>query len=75
MKRLPLGTGYAAWTGIGAVGSVIVGITTFDEPATPARLVLIAAVIAGILGLQLTQAAAREPGGVGGEPGRKGKAA
>lgn len=54
LKWLPLGTGYAAWIGIGVIGSVIVGIVVFGEPATVPRLGLIGAVIVGIVGLQLT---------------------
>lgn len=54
MKSLPLGTGYAAWIGIGVIGSVVVGIVVFGEPATIPRLGLIGAVVVGIVGLQLT---------------------
>jgi len=53
VKTLPLGTAYAVWTGIGAVGTVIVGILLFKEPATVARLVCVAMIVAGILGLKL----------------------
>ncbi len=53
LDRLPVGTAYAAWTGIGAVGTVILGILLFDEPATPARLACIALVIVGVIGLRL----------------------
>lgn len=53
VKTLPLGTAYAVWTGIGAVGTVIVGIILFKEPATVARLVCVAMIVAGILGLKL----------------------
>ena len=52
MKSLPLGTAYAVWTGIGAVGTVILGIVIFKEPATVARLVCVGLVVAGILGLK-----------------------
>ncbi|MGO4736088.1 multidrug efflux SMR transporter [Bosea sp. 2KB_26] len=51
---LPLGTAYAVWTGIGALGSVLVGILVFGEPATIARLFWIALVLAGIVGLKTT---------------------
>ena len=53
MKTLPLGTAYAVWTGIGAVGTAIVGIVIFKEPATAARLACLALIVAGILGLKL----------------------
>jgi quaternary ammonium compound-resistance protein SugE len=53
VKTLPLGTAYAVWTGIGAVGTVIVGIILFKEPATAARLVCVCLIVAGILGLKL----------------------
>jgi quaternary ammonium compound-resistance protein SugE len=55
---LPVGTGYAAWTGIGAVGTAILGILLFDEPRDVARLVCIGLIISGIVGLRLTSAAA-----------------
>ncbi len=51
---LPLGTAYAVWTGIGAIGSAVLGILLFGEPATLARLGCIALVAAGIAGLKLT---------------------
>ncbi len=54
VKALPLGTSYAIWTGIGAVGTAIAGILLFKEPATVARLVCIMLIIAGIVGLKLT---------------------
>ena len=53
MKSLPVGTAYAVWVGIGAVGTVILGIMLLDEPANPARLVSVALIIAGIIGLKL----------------------
>lgn len=53
MKSLPLGTAYAVWTGIGAVGTVILGIVLFKEPVTAARLVCVGLIVAGILGLKL----------------------
>lgn len=52
VKTLPLGTAYAVWTGIGAVGTVILGIVLFKEPATVVRLVCVALIVAGILGLK-----------------------
>ncbi len=53
VKTLPLGTAYAVWTGIGAVGTAIVGIVVFKEPATAARLACLCLIVAGILGLKL----------------------
>lgn len=53
VKTLPLGTAYAVWTGIGAVGTAIVGIVVFKEPATAARLACFALIVAGILGLKI----------------------
>ncbi len=58
LKLLPVGTGYAAWTGIGAVGTAILGILLFDEPRDVARLICIALIISGIVGLRLTSATA-----------------
>ena len=56
LKTLPLGTSYAIWTGIGALGSVAVGILVFQEPATAARMFLAALLLTGIVGLKLTSA-------------------
>jgi quaternary ammonium compound-resistance protein SugE len=53
MKSLPLGTAYAVWTGIGAVGAVTLGIVLFKEPVTAPRLVCLGLIVAGILGLRL----------------------
>ena len=53
MRSLPAGTAYAVWTGIGMVGTVILGIALLGEPATPARVVCIALILVGILGLKL----------------------
>lgn len=52
-QSLPLGTAYAVWTGIGAVGTVLVGILVFKEPATVWRLVFITTLIASIIGLKV----------------------
>lgn len=57
MKSLPVGTSYAVWVGIGAVGTAILGIVLFGEPATPGRLVSLALILAGIVGLKLASAA------------------
>jgi quaternary ammonium compound-resistance protein SugE len=56
MKTLPAGTAYAVWTGIGAVGTVTLGIILFGEPATVARLACVGLILAGIVGLKLTHA-------------------
>lgn len=53
-RSIPVGTAYAAWTGIGAVGTVVMGILLFGEPATPARLLCVGLILAGIVGLKLT---------------------
>lgn len=53
MRTLPLGTAYAVWTGIGSVGTAIVGILLFREPATAVRIFCIALIVAGIIGLKL----------------------
>lgn len=52
MQDLPLGTAYTVWTGIGAVGSVLLGILLFGEPAAPLRLFFIGLIVAGIAGLR-----------------------
>jgi quaternary ammonium compound-resistance protein SugE len=54
VKTLPVGTAYAVWTGIGAVGTVILGIVLFHEPASPIRLFCLALILCGILGLKLS---------------------
>ncbi len=53
-KNLPLGTAYAVWTGIGALGAVIVGIVMFKEPVTAARIFFVALLLIGIVGLKAT---------------------
>ena len=53
LKHIPLGTGYVIWVGIGAVGTALVGMWLFQEPATAARLVCIGLIVAGIIGLKL----------------------
>ena len=52
-RTIPMGTAYAVWGGIGAVGTVIVGMAFFDEPATLVRLMLILVIIVAIAGLKL----------------------
>ncbi|AGE84742.1 quaternary ammonium compound efflux SMR transporter SugE [Cronobacter sakazakii] len=54
MKSLPTGTAYAVWTGIGAVGAAITGILLLGEPASPARLISLGLIVAGIIGLKLS---------------------
>jgi quaternary ammonium compound-resistance protein SugE len=54
MKTLPVGTAYGIWVGVGAVGTVILGILLLGEPASVARIVSIALIIAGIVGLKLS---------------------
>ena len=53
LRELPVGTGYAVWTGIGTVGTAILGIFLFAEPATAVRLASIGLIVAGIVGLKL----------------------
>lgn len=53
LKSLPVGTAFAIWTGIGAVGTVILGIVLFAEPATAVRLACVGLILAGIVGLKL----------------------
>jgi quaternary ammonium compound-resistance protein SugE len=54
MRSIPLGTAYAIWTGIGAVGAVVLGIALLGESADPRRLVCAGLIVAGIVGLKLT---------------------
>ncbi len=53
MRDLPLGTAYAVWTGIGAVGTVLVGIVAFGESADAVRLLCVGLIVTGIAGLKL----------------------
>ena len=53
VRTLPVGTAYAVWTGIGTVGTVLLGIALFGESAEPLRLAFIAMIVAGIIGLKL----------------------
>jgi len=52
-QKLPIGTAYAIWTGIGAVGAATVGMILYGEPATAVRIVCIVLIVAGIVGLKL----------------------
>lgn len=56
MKALPVGTAYGVWVGIGAVGTVILGIVLFNEPVNPMRLISVGLIILGIIGLKLSSA-------------------
>ena len=58
LKTLPVGTAYAVWTGIGAVGAAVVGVLVHGEPATVVRAVCILLIVAGIVGLKLFSGAA-----------------
>jgi quaternary ammonium compound-resistance protein SugE len=60
LKTLPIGTGYAVWTGIGAVGTALLGIVLFGEPATALRLASIGLIVAGIVGLKLVTWSAQQ---------------
>lgn len=53
LRTIPLGTAYAIWTGIGAIGGLAAGVVLFDEPATALRLASAALIVAGIVGLKL----------------------
>ncbi|MEF3088734.1 QacE family quaternary ammonium compound efflux SMR transporter [Enterobacter sp. 10-1] len=54
MKTLPVGTAYAVWTGIGAVGAAIAGIVLLGESASPMRIASLACIVIGIIGLKLS---------------------
>lgn len=54
LKTIPVGTGYAVWTGIGATGTALLGILLFDEPREFGRIISLLLIVAGILGLKLT---------------------
>lgn len=56
MKTLPVGTAYAVWVGVGAVGTAILGIVLLGEPANAGRMVSLALIVAGIVGLKLASA-------------------
>jgi quaternary ammonium compound-resistance protein SugE len=55
LKTLPVGTAYAVWTGVGTIGTAVLGIVLFREPATTLRLTCIGLIAAGILGLRLAR--------------------
>ncbi|MFO1306519.1 MAG: multidrug efflux SMR transporter [Burkholderiales bacterium] len=54
LRVLPVGTAYAAWTGIGAVGAAVLGMLVFDEPRNAMRIACIVAIVAGVAGLRIT---------------------
>ena len=56
-KSLPLGTAYAIWTGIGALGAVLLGIVLFNEPLNFARIIFLCLILIGIIGLKITTSA------------------
>jgi quaternary ammonium compound-resistance protein SugE len=53
LKSLPFGTAYAVWTGIGAVGSIVVGMLVFSESTDPVRILCLTLIVAGMIGLKL----------------------
>ncbi|MGA7810514.1 DMT family transporter [Bradyrhizobium sp.] len=53
LRSLPFGTAYAVWTGIGAVGSILVGMLLYSEPTDPVRIVCLTLIVAGMIGLKL----------------------
>ena len=53
LRSLPFGTAYAVWTGIGAVGSIVVGMLLYSEPTDPVRLICLTLIVAGMVGLKL----------------------
>jgi len=57
MKSLPVGTAYAVWVGVGAVGTAILGIVLLDEPLNTGRVLSLVLILAGIIGLKLTASA------------------
>jgi quaternary ammonium compound-resistance protein SugE len=56
VRTLPLGTGYAVWTGIGAAGTTILGMAVLGDSTSPARVLCIALILAGVVGLKLVSA-------------------
>ncbi len=56
MKALPVGTAYSVWVGVGAIGTVILGIVLLGEPVSAARMISVALILAGIVGLKLSSA-------------------
>jgi quaternary ammonium compound-resistance protein SugE len=62
LRTVPVGTGYAVWVGIGAAGTAVYGMLALHEPATPARVLCILLVVAGVAGLRLMHAEDDRPG-------------
>jgi len=60
-RAIPMGTAYAVWTGIGAVGTFLIGLLLFKEPATAARFLCVGLIAVGIIGLKLVSGAAPAP--------------
>ncbi len=56
LRDIPMGTAYAVWTGVGAVGTFVLGILVFQEPAEFARMFFVGLIVAGIVGLKLASA-------------------
>src|SRR5271154_4701248 len=54
LRSLPFGTAYAVWTGIGAAGSIVVGMLIYSEPTDPVRILCLTLIVAGMVGLQLS---------------------
>lgn len=61
IKEIPLGTAYAVWTSIGAVGTALMGIVLFDEPASAGRLALLLVMVGAVVGLKLIEGGANTP--------------
>src|SRR5215510_9524114 len=57
LRSLPFGTAYAVWTGIGAVGSILVGMLLYSEPTDPVRIICLTLIVAGMIGLKLNSPA------------------
>jgi quaternary ammonium compound-resistance protein SugE len=57
LRTLPVGTGYAVWTGIGAAGTAILGMVLLGDPAAPMRILCIGLILAGVIGLKLVSGA------------------
>src|SRR5262245_25798485 len=55
-REIPIGTAYAVWVGIGALGTALLGIVLFDEPTSPGRMLFMALLVLSIIGLKLTSA-------------------
>lgn len=67
VRQLPIGTAYAVWVGIGAVGTALLGIILYGEPVSAVRLACLVLIVAGIIGLSLTSTPAEAPPDPGAE--------